>query len=77
MVVLVSDESNPTDGVVIGTYGTATCKQADRLYANDGTPTPLRARPARGGGAAGGRVRGALPPHRGIKIDQVAFIMMS
>ena len=40
MGVLLFDESNPTDGVVIGTYGTATWKQFDRLYASDGAPVP-------------------------------------
>ncbi len=43
MAVLLFDESNPTGGVVIGTYGTATWKQFDRLYASDGTPGPRRA----------------------------------
>ena len=40
MVVPLSDESNATDGVVIGTYHTATWKQLDRLHASGGTPTP-------------------------------------
>ena len=40
MVVLLFDESNTTDGVIIGTHSTATWKQTDRLHASGGAPTP-------------------------------------
>lgn len=41
VAVFLFDTNNPTDGLVVATYGgAATWKQLDRLYAGDGSPGP-------------------------------------